>query len=178
LATCATRRGSSPFVLAPSESSTIAPGSRLGRPSLSMTGARIALMPMRRPSPIDVPPSTCRPSSARSTWERSVVGSDTCSTRVLKLITPSRNSSGSELTSVRAASRAALKRSGATSVACMEPDVSCTSMTVPWRCSTATVRSGRASASPSAASASTASSAGTCRPRAFPATPASTSTAG
>ena len=46
-------------------------------------------------------PSRCRPapsgaSSARSTCARSVVGSDTCSTRVLNEITPSRNSSGSE----------------------------------------------------------------------------------
>jgi hypothetical protein len=107
-----------------------------------------------------------------------VVGSESCSTLVLNEMTPSRNSSGSEWTSVRAASRAALSRSGLTSVACIEPDVSCTSITVPCRCSTATVRSGRASAMPSAASASTASSAGRCRPRALPATPASTSRAG
>ena len=107
-----------------------------------------------------------------------MVGSDTCSTRVLNEITPSRNSSGSDFTSVRAASRAALSRSGLTSVACIEPDVSCTSITVPWRCSTAIVRSGRPSAIPSAASESSASSAGRCRPRARPATLASTSTAG
>ena len=43
---------------------------------------------------------------------------------------------------MRAASRAALSRSGLTSVACIEPEVSCTSITVPWRCSTAIVRSG------------------------------------
>ena len=93
-------------------------------------------------------------------------------------MTPSRNSSGTELISVRAASRAALSRSGLTSVACIEPEVSWTSMTVPWRCSTATVRSGRASEIASAASAASASTAGMCRPRALPATPASTSTAG
>ena len=80
--------------------------------------------------------------------------------------------------SVRAASRAAVTRSGRTSVAFIETDVSCTSITVPCRCSTATVRSGRATARPSAASDANARAAGTWRPQARPATPASTSTAG
>jgi hypothetical protein len=125
-----------------------------------------------------VAPWTVSLSSARSVWVWSVLGSESCSAAVLKETRPRRNSSGSVRLSARAAVRAAVTRSGRTSVAFIDNEVSCTSMTVPCRCSTATVRSGRAIASASTARAASASAAGMWRPQARPATVASTSTAG
>ena len=52
---------------------------------------------------------------ASSICVRSVVGATTCSAREPNLISPSRKSSGTWLVSVRAASRAAVRRSGRTS---------------------------------------------------------------
>jgi hypothetical protein len=107
----------------------------------------------------------------------SVVGSTSWATSVPKLISPSRKSRGSLFARAWPAALAAVSRSGAMSLANIEPDVSVTITTVAARCSAATVRSGRPSATSSAASASSASRAGTCRPQPMrPATLASTST--
>ena len=103
------------------------------------------------PSPIAVPPATLSWRSASSIRARSVVGSTTCSAREPNLISPSRKSSGTWRVSVRAASRAAVRRSGRTSLASIEPDVSVTMITVASSRLAATVRSGRAIATSSAA---------------------------
>ena len=107
---------------------------------------------------------------------RSVVGSSTCSAVLPNLTSPSRKSSGTWRESVRAASRAATSRSGRTSLASIEPDVSVTiTIVASLRCA-ATVRSGRASATSSAPTASSASSAGTWRSQFAPAAAARMST--
>ena len=113
---------------------------------------------------------------AAKIWLRSVVGATIDSATLLNVTSPRLNSSGSFLVSARAASWAAARRVGATSVASIEPDVSVTMITAPWRCGAATVRSGRPSAISSASSASIAKAAGMCRPHDRPATAASTST--
>ena len=96
---------------------------------------------------------------------------------VPKPTSPSRKSRGSLSASARPASLAAVRRSGLTSVANIEPEVSVTITTIACRCSAATVRSGRASAISSAISASRASSAGMWRVQPTrAATEASTST--
>ena len=59
---------------------------------------------------------------------------------------PSRNVSGSSSVSRRAALTAAVSRSGSTSSAFIEPEMSVTMITVAARCGAATVRCGRASA--------------------------------
>jgi hypothetical protein len=170
--------GSSPTVLAPSDSSTIAAGSRCGSPlSGSVTGARAASSPSASPSPIAVLPLYCSASIPDFTRALSVVGSTSCDGVVPKLTRPSRKSRGSLFASARAASLAAVMRSGATSFAFIEPDMSVTITTVAARCSAATVRSGRPSATSSDASASSASAAGMWRAQpARLATLASTST--
>ena len=168
--------GSSPRVLAPSESSTIAVGSLRVPPSPSGIGVSAASSPSLSPSPIAVPPATSSWRSASSMRPRSVVGSTTCSAREPNLISPSRKSSGTCLVSVRAASRAAVSRSGRTSLASIEPEVSVTMITVASSRLAATVRSGRASATSSAANASSASSAGRWRSGLAFATEASRST--
>jgi hypothetical protein len=73
---------------------------------------------------------------------------------------PSRNASGSSSVSRRPARTAALRRSGSTSVAFMEPEMSVIIITVAARWGAATVRCGRASATMSAVSAG---SGGRCR---------------
>ena len=119
--------GSAPRVLAPSESSTIAVGSLRVPPSPSGIGVCAALAARargRRPSRCRRPRRARR--SASSSCVRSVVGATTCSAREPNLISPSRKSSGTWRVSVRAASRAAVRRSGRTSLASIEPDVSVT----------------------------------------------------
>ena len=150
-------------MLAPSESSTIAVGSLRVPPSPSGIGVCAASSPSLSPSPIAVPPATASWRRASSICVRSVVGATTCSAREPNLISPSRKSSGTWRVSVRAASRAAVRRSGRTSLASIEPDVSVTMITVASSRLAATVRSGRAIATSSAASASSASSAGRWR---------------
>ena len=76
---------------------------------------------------------------------------------------PSRNVSGSSSVSRRAALTAAVSRSGSTSLAFIEPEMSVTITTVAARCGAATVRCGRASAITSVASASRISSGGMWR---------------
>ena len=93
---------------------------------------------------------------------------------LLNVTSPRLNCSGTFLVSARAAVCAAARRVGATSVASIEPDVSVTITTEPWRCGAATVRSGRLRANSSVPSASRAKAAGTWRPQERPATVAST----
>jgi hypothetical protein len=64
---------------------------------------------------------------------------------------------------LRAAFCAAVRRSGSTSVAFIDPETSVTIITVAARCGAATVRSGRARATTSAASASASNSGGRWR---------------
>jgi hypothetical protein len=128
------------------------------------------------PSPIAVVPATARPRSASRMRVRSVVGSSTCSAVEPNLTRPTRKSSGTLATNVSAAALAAVSRSGWTSLASIEPEVSVTSTMLASRRCAATVRSGRAIAISSAASASSASSAGRWRVQRERATPASSST--
>jgi hypothetical protein len=166
------------MVLAPSDSSTIAAGSRRGSPVAgSVTGARAASSASDSPSPIAVLPANLSESIATRTRALSVVGSTSCEAAVPKPTRPSRKSRGSLSASARPATLAAVSRSGWTSFASIDPDVSVTITTVACRCSAATVRSGRPSATSSAASASSASAAGRWRAQPTrPATLASTST--
>ena len=104
-----------------------------------------------------------------------MVGATSDSAALLNVTSPRLNSSGSFLVSARAAPCAAARRVGATSVASIEPEVSVTMITAPWRCGAATVRSGRPSAISNAVRASSANAAGMCRPHDRPATAARTS---
>jgi hypothetical protein len=88
------------------------------------------------------------------------VGGDSTSAQSANVTRPSRNGSGSSSVSRRAASTAAVRRSGCTSFAFIEPETSVTIITVAARCGAATVRCGRASAITSVASASRMSSGG------------------
>ena len=110
-----------------------------------------------------VPPSAARPASARRTWSWSVVGG--CSTCAVSLneTAPTRSASGASSRKLFAAWRAADSRSGATSVAVIERDVSVTSTTEACSTGTATVVSGRASASTSPATDSASRADGTWR---------------
>src|SRR4051794_4160770 len=169
--------GSAPRALAPSESSTPAAGSRRLPPSPSGTGTRAESTASFNASPIAVAPCTFSALMAAITRAWSVVGSASSCAAEPKLMSPSRNPSGTLFATVRAAAWAAASRVGRTSVAVIEPDVSVTSTTVASRRSAATVRCGRASAISSAARASSASSAGRWRVHERPAaTEASRST--
>ena len=92
-----------------------------------------------------------------------MVGATRCSAKSENVIRPSRNVGGTFSVSVLAAATAALSRSGWTSVAFIEPEMSVTITTLAARCGAATVRCGRASATISAVSASSSSSGGRWR---------------
>ncbi len=110
-----------------------------------------------------MPPSARRRLSAARTGARSVVGGACTSGKSANVTSPRRYCSGSSSVSREAARTAAVRRSGSTSVAFIEPEMSVTIITVAARCGDATVRCGRASATTSAPSASSRSSGGRWR---------------
>ena len=153
--------GSGPVVEKPSDSSTTTAGgaprlspsrSRL-RWSCSITGCSV-VSDVSSAVPIAVPPSACSESSAFLTGSRSAVGGTSSCATLLKVTSPSRNFSGSRLVKPFAALRAASRRFGATSVACIEPEESRVSITVASSLATSTSTCGRAIATVSAVSAS------------------------
>ena len=127
------------------------------------TGVRASSIARWSPVAIAVPPVARRRSSPALTGSRSVVGGAWMSASSANVTRPSRKFSGRSSVSLRAALTAADRRSGSTSSAFIEPEVSVTIITVAARCGAATVRCGRASATTRAASAPSTSSGGRCR---------------
>ena len=110
-----------------------------------------------------MPPSAASRSTAARTASRSSVGRSTVCGASENATSPICSSSGTRSRKRSAAALAAVSRVGATSVAFIEPDVSVTSITDAFSIGTATVVSGRASASVSPASARQSSAVGTIR---------------
>jgi hypothetical protein len=161
-------------LLAPSESSTIAAG------GLSWLRVPSAVSALASASPVAVPPSARSACRVVRTWARSCVGRTTVCGPSAYATRPVCSWSGTRSRKRVAAALAAVRRSGATSVAFIEPDVSVTSITDARSTGTATVASGRASASTRPASARHSSAGGIAR-RARPvraATAASVAVAG
>ena len=168
LAVWATPIGSvAPVVFLPSESSTTSAGARfwpgLTFSPLGPNALCSALTDTLSASPIAVPPCACSESSASLTWVRSVVGLTSSRAAWSKVTSPSRTCLGILPTNCLAALRAAVMRSGLTSVAVIDPDVSVASMIAPCsRVVDASTR-GRARAKMSSAVESSSSTAGTWR---------------
>ena len=101
------------------------------------------------PSPTAVPPRAWRPSSAffAALWS-SERGAATIAEE-LKLTRPTLALPGRSSMRLRAAARAASRRVGWTSVACIDPETSIASMTLTWMPGTRRVADGRAIASSS-----------------------------
>ena len=158
-AACAALTGSIVPVAAPSESRTMADGGRLpltpGWRLRMLVAAVIA-------SPVPVPPRAVSWSSAWSMATRSRVGEARTRGLLLSAMTPTLTVLGTFATKRLAAVRAATRRVGRTSVACIEPLTSVMSMIDARSTGTATVFCGRAAARMRIASASRKASIGTC----------------
>ena len=115
------------------------------------------------PSPVAVPPPAWIVSRPSRTATRSMVG--VCSTEAVEenATRPTRIFSGTASRNWLAAPRAALMRSGSTSRAAIEPEVSVTSMIEARSRGTENVASGRASAKASTSSERSSSAGGTWR---------------
>ena len=107
-----------------------------------------------RASPVAVPPLEASWASAVRTATRSLVGGCRMRGAWLKAMTPRRTPRGTPRVKVTAAARAAASREGRTSVACIEPETSVTSMIVAFSTGTAIVVRGRAAATTRIASTS------------------------
>ena len=116
------------------------PSSRRGRSATSAPASTERTIA----SPSAVPLSARSVSSAASAASRSSVGGTTTSASFENDTTPTWKPSGSPSTKREAAARAAAIRSGWTSVAVIEPELSIARMTVPSSLGTATATSGRA----------------------------------
>ena len=145
--------GSAPVLLAPSESSTIAAGFCLASAVNALSSA----------SPVAVPPLACRASSVALTCTRSCVGARTVCGPSANAMSPIWSWSGTLSKKWLPAAIAACSRLGLTSVAFIEPLVSVTNITLAFSTGTATVASGRASATAIAASAVSSRAGGTLR---------------
>jgi len=157
--------GSTPWVFAPSVSTTMVsgsksaggspepePGSWTSTPVGGTSGliSAIASTAVRMPSPIAVPRDVLSPSSALSSASWSVVGFTSRPAIPEKTTTPILVPSPRSLTNSRAASRATVSRFGATSVEHIEVDTSTTSRIDVDEAGTVSVAFGRAAARPSA----------------------------
>ena len=145
-----------PDVVSPSERITtcaplIVPSSRAAA-SRSAGRCRRATSDCSIASPIAVPGPGCAAWSARIAWPWLVVGSTGTDATCEKITTPTRIRAGSAATKLVAASRAATRRDGLTSVASIDFDTSSATMTAPSSRATSTSCTGRANATTSAPS--------------------------
>lgn len=157
--------GSAPEVFAPSESRM----TRAGGGCLAAFSSRLFTAPREAliASPMAVPCTPVIPSASRSMPScrapRSVLGGTSTAALPAKATRPTLNSSGSPSTKVRAASLAAVNRSGSTSVASIDVETSTATITVARSRGTRTSAVGRAKPTTSSASMARKSPAGTCR---------------
>ena len=114
-------------------------------------------------SPIAVPSPSCRRLIPRSTTAILSVGGTRRRAPLSKLTRPTRTPFGTFLRKVRAASCAAARRDGATSVASIDSEVSMASTTTPRLSAVCCATAGLASESESATSPSSSPTAGRCR---------------
>ncbi len=100
---------------------------------------------------------------ARSAASRSTVGGRTAAAEPAKATIPTSSSGGASSRKLRAASRAASMRDGATSAASMESDTSMARITVAWSRGTSTATAGLATASTRASTPTRSTAAGRWR---------------
>ena len=160
-----------PTVVSPSDSSTIAPGATSSSPPLSSPSSSpesaswvSSRVPETRASPIAVDSASSRLSIPRSKAARSKVGATSLVTTPLNEIKPTSMSGATWSTNSRAASLAASRRLGSTSVAIIDSDTSNSTTMRPSLSVRSVDRSiGRAIATTPAAKPASCSPATTCR---------------